>query len=87
VESHNDNLSLLLTSRVDLSAPRSSTVIIIIIIKMRWVVNVAHNEDIKNAHKILFGNPEGKSSLERHGFRWEDNIKIDLRGTGLDEVD
>jgi hypothetical protein len=34
--------------------------------------------------RVLFGRPEGKRSLERHRCRWEDNIKIDLRETGID---
>jgi hypothetical protein len=29
--------------------------------------------------RILVGKPEGKRPLERHGFRWVDNIKMDLR--------
>jgi hypothetical protein len=29
-----------------------------------------------NACKILVGKPEGKSSLGRHRYRWEDNIKM-----------
>jgi hypothetical protein len=32
----------------------------------------------------FFGRPEGKIPLGRHGRRWEDNIKMDLRETGID---
>jgi hypothetical protein len=28
------------------------------------------------------GKPEGKRPLGRHSRRWEDNIKMDLRGVG-----
>jgi hypothetical protein len=28
---------------------------------------------------ILLGQPEGKRPLERHGYQWEDNIKVDLK--------
>jgi len=28
--------------------------------------------DIRNAHKNLFGKPEGKRQFGRHGHRWED---------------
>jgi hypothetical protein len=35
-----------------------------------------------NAYMILVGRPEGKGSLGRPRRRWEDNIKMDLRGIG-----
>jgi hypothetical protein len=38
---------------------------------------------MRNSYKILVGKPEGKRPLRRHKRRWEDNIKIDLRETGL----
>jgi hypothetical protein len=31
-----------------------------------------------------FGWPEGKRSLVRPRRRWDDNIKMDLRGIGID---
>jgi hypothetical protein len=31
-------------------------------------------------YRILAGKPEGNRLLGRHRHRWEDNIKIDLRG-------
>jgi hypothetical protein len=34
----------------------------------------------RNTHRILVGNPQGKAHLKRHKHRWEDNIKIVLRG-------
>jgi hypothetical protein len=33
------------------------------------------------------GNPEGKRPLGRPRRRWVDNIKIDLREIGLDDMD
>jgi hypothetical protein len=33
---------------------------------------------MRNAFKILVGNPEGKRPFRRHGHRWVDNIRIDL---------
>jgi hypothetical protein len=30
--------------------------------------------EMTNAHKILFGTPQGKISLGRHRCKWEDNI-------------
>jgi hypothetical protein len=42
---------------------------------------------MKNAHKVLFGKPEGKRSLGRRRHGWEDNIKMNLRETGWEDVD
>jgi hypothetical protein len=36
----------------------------------------------RNVYRVLVGKPEGKSSLERPRRRWEDGIKMDLRGIG-----
>jgi hypothetical protein len=33
---------------------------------------------------VLVERPEGKRPLERHRRRWEDNIKLDLRGIRID---
>jgi hypothetical protein len=38
-------------------------------------------------YRILMGKPEGKSPLARPGCRSEANIKMDLRGIGLDGMD
>jgi len=35
--------------------------------------------EMRNVYSILIGKPEGKRSLGRHGHRWEDNIRMDLR--------
>jgi len=34
--------------------------------------------------RVLIERPEGKKPLERLRRRWEDNIKMDLRETGID---
>jgi hypothetical protein len=34
--------------------------------------------------QVLIGRPEGKILLGRPRHRWEDNIKLDLRETGID---
>jgi hypothetical protein len=34
---------------------------------------------MRNAYKILVGEPAGNISLGRSKRRWEDNIKIDLK--------
>ena len=36
----------------------------------------------RRAYSILAGKPEGRRALERTRRRWEDNIKMDLRGAG-----
>jgi hypothetical protein len=40
----------------------------------------------RNAYRILVGKPEGKRPLGRQRHRWVDNIKMDLRETGLDGI-
>jgi hypothetical protein len=32
---------------------------------------------MRNSHKILDVEPEGKIQIERNRHRWEDNIKVD----------
>jgi hypothetical protein len=29
--------------------------------------------------ELFFGRPEGKRLLGRHKYRWEDNIRVDLK--------
>jgi hypothetical protein len=42
---------------------------------------------MRNAYKILVGKPKGKRLLRRPRHRWEDNIRMDLRDTGWENVD
>jgi hypothetical protein len=37
-------------------------------------------------YRVLVGRPVGKRPLGRPRRRWEDNIKMDLREIGVDEV-
>jgi hypothetical protein len=55
--------------------------------KMRWAGHVARMRQNRNAYRILVGMPEGKRPLGRPRRRWLDNIKMDLREIGGDEVD
>jgi hypothetical protein len=41
----------------------------------------------RNAYRILLGKPEGMIPLGRPRCRWVDNIKMDLRETGWDNMD
>jgi hypothetical protein len=38
-------------------------------------------------YKISVGNPEGRGPLGRPRYRWEDNIRTDLREIGWEVVD
>jgi hypothetical protein len=38
--------------------------------------------EMRNAYNILVGKPEGKRPLGRHGHRWDDNIRMDVREIG-----
>jgi hypothetical protein len=38
----------------------------------------------RGVYRVLVGRPEGKIPLGRPRIRWEDNIKLDLRETGID---
>jgi hypothetical protein len=40
----------------------------------------------RNAFRILFRKPEGKKPLGRPRRRWVNNIKIDLREIGWDDM-
>jgi hypothetical protein len=40
--------------------------------------------DMRNMCKMLFGKPEWRKI---HGYRWEDNIKMDLREMVWENVD
>jgi hypothetical protein len=42
---------------------------------------------MRNAYRILVGNPEGRRTLRRPRHRWVDNIKMDLREIGWDGID
>jgi hypothetical protein len=44
-------------------------------------------EEKRNLHRILVGKPEEKRPLGRSRRTWVDNIKMDLRETGWDEMD
>jgi hypothetical protein len=55
--------------------------------RMRWAGHVARMGEKRNAYRILVANPEGKRSLGRPRHRWVDNIKMDLREMGWDDMD
>jgi hypothetical protein len=55
--------------------------------RLRWAGHVARMGQKRNAYKILVGKPEGKRPLGRPRRRWVDNIKMDLREIGWDDMD
>jgi hypothetical protein len=55
--------------------------------RMRWAGHVARMGEKKNAYRILVGKSEGKRPLGRPRRSWMDNIKIDLREIGRDDMD
>jgi hypothetical protein len=42
--------------------------------------------EMRNAYNILFEKPNGKKPRGRPRCRWYDNIKMDLREIGLEDV-
>jgi hypothetical protein len=46
---------------------------------MKLVGHVACMGEMRNIYKILFGELEGKRTLGRPRYRWEDSIRMDLR--------
>jgi hypothetical protein len=40
--------------------------------------------EVRDVYRVLVGRPKGKRPLRRPRRRWEDNIKMDFRETGID---
>jgi hypothetical protein len=55
--------------------------------RMRWVRACSTHGGIMNAYRILVRKPEGKRPLGGAGHIWEDNIKMNLRDIGWDDMD
>jgi hypothetical protein len=51
--------------------------------KLRWAGRVACMGEGRDVYRVLVGRPEGKRPLGRPRRRWNDNIKMDLRETGI----
>jgi hypothetical protein len=52
--------------------------------RLRWAGHVARMGEGRGVHSVLVGKPEGKSPLGRPRHRWVDNVKLELRETGID---
>jgi hypothetical protein len=75
---HNDELHSLYSSH--------NIVMVIKSRRMRWVGHVARMEEGRGVYRVWVGRPEGKRPLGRPRRRWEENIKMGLRETGIDGV-
>jgi hypothetical protein len=47
-----------------------------------WAGRATRMGQMRNVYKVLIGNFEGKRPFGRPRRRWEDNIRMDIRGTG-----
>jgi hypothetical protein len=65
----------------------SPSIVRVIKARMKWVGHVARMGEVRGAYNILVGWPEGRRPLGRPRRRWEDNIKMDLREIGFEDVD
>jgi hypothetical protein len=54
---------------------------------MRCAGYVARIRERRSSYEILVGKPEGKGALRITGFKWEDNINMDLKQVGWVGVD
>ena len=52
--------------------------------RMRWVGHVVSMGEGRGVYRVLVGKPEGKKPLGRPRNRWEDNIKMEVGGGGMD---
>jgi hypothetical protein len=75
---HNDELHSLYSSLNIIRVIKSR--------RMGWAGHVAPMGEGRGVYRVLVGGPEGNRPLRKPKRRWEDNIKIDLRGTRIDEA-
>jgi hypothetical protein len=72
---HNDKLHSLYRS--------SNIVNLIKSRRLRWASHIARMEEGRRTFKILTGTTAGKRPLGRPRRRWEDNIRMNLKGIGI----
>jgi hypothetical protein len=75
-KSHNDKLHSLYSSPNIVRVIKSR--------RMRWVGHVARMREGRGVYRVLVGRPEAKRPLGRPRHIGEDNIKMELRETGID---
>ena len=52
-------------------------------IRLGWAGDIARMEEGSSAFKMLTGKPTGKRPLGSPRFRWEVNIRINLKEIGI----
>jgi hypothetical protein len=75
---HNEELNYLYSS--------PNIIRVIISRRMRWAGHVASMGEKSDAYRILVGRLEGRRPLGRPRRRWEDNIKMDIREVGWEDM-
>jgi hypothetical protein len=65
--------------RIIVNFLRASTLRMIKSRRMRWAGHVTGLGQMRSAHRILVGKPEGTRTVRRLQRKWEDNNKIDVR--------
>jgi len=55
--------------------------------RIRWAGHVARMGESRGAYRILVRKPKRKKPLERLRHRWNNNIKMDLGGSGMWEYE
>jgi hypothetical protein len=55
--------------------------------RFRWAGHVARMGERRDAYRALVGKPEGREPLGRPRRKWENNIKIDFRELGWEDID
>jgi hypothetical protein len=73
---HNDELHILYSSPNIVRVIKSR--------RMRWAGHVARMGERRGVYEVLVGRPKGKRPLKRPRSRWEDDIKMNIRETGID---
>ena len=51
--------------------------------RLRWSGQLVRMDESRSSFKILIGTPTVKRLLGKPSRRWEDNIKMDLKETGI----
>jgi hypothetical protein len=54
--------------------------------RVRWMGHAACRGGMRDVYKIMVCKPEGKRPLGRHRLIWKDNIRMDLREIGWEDV-
>jgi hypothetical protein len=73
----------LLNEKMNDLFPTTNIVRVIKSRRMRWAGHVARMGEMRGVYRILVEKPEGKRPLGRPRRRWEDNIKMDIPGSGM----